>query len=270
MESPEKVEDEITVEPPLAEKQIDVTPQQKEQRPIANSSDDKIEKMHKRMEYQARQTEKTQRQFEQAMEQIKQLTEKLYSAPKQQEQASDAEDEIDREANLNWKKGVKMLVDPQIERKVEELLNKREQARIEAQKVQSAQQVREKSMARVLEDHPEIEDEDSDFTREYTKVLNEDPNLLSNPLGPELAMSRAEKRLSKNSATINTETNSERVARVKAVYAPQGQKPTDSKRIILTAEEKKICDEKGINYADYTKMRGLTQANFKEGVSVDE
>lgn len=264
MESPERVEEEVIIEPPLAKEQIDVTPQQKEQPKPVISNDDKIEKMHKRMEYQAR-------QFERAMNEIKNLAEKITTVqPKQAPEPQVEEDEVDRVAQSDWKKGVKMVVTPEIERTVEELLNKREQARLEAQKAQTAQQVREKSMARVLEDHPEIEDEDSEFTRVYTSVLNEDPNLLSNPLGPELAMARAEKRLSKNSATINTETNSERVARVKAVYAPQGKQPSDSKRIVLTAEEKRICDEKGINYADYTKMRGLTQANFREGVSVDE
>ena len=266
-EAPNPAEEVEIQVPEVKSENIDVTPEPKVQKPeVKPLVDDETKKLHRRMEYQSR-------QFERAMEEIRNLSTKLTIPAQPKEEVKVDADDVDAVAQQDWKRGVRMVVTPEIEKTVENLLNKRDQERVAKEQLQSAHMIREKAMATVLESHPEIEDEDSDFTRVYTQVLNEDPSLRSNPLGPELAMSRAERRMKTGDrikVENNMESNTERIARVKSTYPPQGRPPSGEGRIILTSEEKKICDEKGIKYADYTKMRGMNSTNFKEGVTVDE
>jgi hypothetical protein len=267
MTAPNKAE-EVEVEKEKEQVLVDVTPKQEQQKQEARpSSDEKLEKLHRRMEFQAR-------QFERAMEEIRNISKNISSAPPAREQRVQEveEDEVDREAQKDWKRGVKMLVTPEIEKTVQTLLEKREAERAEKQKIEHAQKVREDAMARVLEAHPEVEDESSEFCRVYAEEVNKDNNLLSNPLGPEIAMHRAERRL-KTNGNINTErgeSNSERIERLKTTHSIPTSKPTSGGRLVLTTEEKRICDEKGIKYDEYVKMRNLSGSNFREGVSVDE
>lgn len=258
--------DEVVIQAPETKVNVDVTPSSPEPKQEAPRQDDQILKLHRRMEYQAR-------QFERAMEQIKSLSEKLSTPAPQAAPKPDSEvDEVDEIAQRDWKRGVKMVVRPEIEQTVEEILTKRDQERLKKQEVETAQTLQQKSMATVYEAHPEIEDEDSEFTRAYTQVLNEDPYLRNNPLGPELAMARAERRLNSAGKIKGevTETNAQRVTRVQSSYAPAGRTPSTGKSNILTTEEKRICDEKGIKYEEYTKMRSLNQNDYRNGVTVDE
>lgn len=267
METPNPADEaEVVVPEAKPSEGIDVTPEPKAQKPEVKPLDEETKKLHRRMEYQSR-------QFERAMEELRNIATKIQTSPAPSPAPKEEVDDVDVIAQQDWKKGVKMVVTPEIEKTVKAILDQERQEFARTQQQSATEQIRQKSITTVREAHPEVEDEDSEFSQAYIRVLSEDRNLLSNPLGPELAMARAE-RLLKNDGRIktetNVETNSERVARVRSAYVPQGAKPSGEGRIILTAEEKKICDEKGIKYADYTKMRGMTSTNFREGVSADE
>lgn len=259
-------EPEVVVTPPAPSPEVEVEVKGNTPAPQPQA-DDKIDKMAKRLEYQARQAEKQAREFEKAMRQIQELAAKLPAAP---EPTPVPEDEIDRIAQTDWKQGVKRVVLPEVEKTLNELLEKRERERAEAAVKTTQETLKQKSIQSVLEAHPEIEDDNSDFSRAYTEVLNEDQSLLGNPLGPEIAMHRAEKRLSPGGAKIKSgDSDVSRVERVR-VSTPAPSRAPQGNRIVLTTEEKKICDSKGINYEDYIKFRGTTGQQYREGVSVDD
>ena len=216
-----------------------------------------ISKLHNTIAFQ-------NRKLEQAMRELREAKEQLASRNTVQKPA-EPEDEIDREAQRDWKSGVKKLVLPEIEAKVHEILAKKEQAILEVQKRKTAESELEKSNQLVLQEYPEIEDEGSEVSQVYRQVINEDPSILNNVKGPEIAMARMERRLRQMGRTplsvkpiVDREVN--RLTRAGA-SSVVGKSATQSGKIMLTKEQKEFCDHYKIPYEQYAKNLKAQEAS---------
>lgn len=206
-----------------------------------------LSKLHNTIAYQTRQLEK-------AMRELQEMRTQLNSRPAPKDEP---QDEIDEIAQKDWKLGVKKVVLPEIEAKVQEILEKRDQAVREAQMKTAKLESLEKSKQRVLEEYPEIEQEGSEINRLYIEVINEDQSLLSEPNGPELAMSRMERKLRALGRTpqsmkpvIDKEVN--RLARAGA-SSVVGKQASPNGKVTLTNDQKAFCDHYSIPYEQYAK-----------------
>lgn len=212
--------------------------------------DQEVVKLRNTIAYQTR-------KLEQAMREMAEVKNKLNEKPKVTQQ--EPEDEIDREAQLDWKRGVKMLVEKEfnIEEKVNEIIAKRDQARHELERKSMLDSELEKSKTLVLSKYPTIEDESTSEATFYRQVLNEDPSLLSNVHGPEIAMYRMEEKLRLSGITpsnvkpiVDKEVN--RLVRAGASNVVGRLAPTNGK-LKLTKEQEIFCDRYNVNYDEYRR-----------------
>ena len=229
--------------------------------PVKKSDD--YSKLNNTIAYQTR-------KMEQALREIAELKASLAGKQKQSVQEPDEQDEIDREAQRDWKKGVKLVVKPEIHAEIEAEFKRRELLEQEKQRVAKAEAELDKSKNRVLEKYPELNDEDSQVASIYRQVLNEDASLLSNQHGPEIAMYRAEERmrqmgLTPASAKPFVDKEVARLARAGASNIA-GKQSVGSNKITLTKDQKQFCDHHGISYENYAK--NLKSQNGFGGVEV--
>jgi len=230
--------------PKKEEKPVKETPKQEVRVPVDNS------KLHNTIAYQ-------NRKLEQAMREMQELKALIASRQQPVQEKPQNLDEIDEIAQKDWKAGVKKVVEKDIEAKVQEILSKREQAILEVQKRSVAEQELEKSKQTVLEQYPEIEDESSEISQVYRQVIMEDQSILRSPHGPEIAMSRMERRLRQMGRTpksvepiVNREVN--RLTRAGA-SSVVGRQASPSGKITLSKEQKEFCDHYKIPYEQYAK-----------------
>ena len=207
------------------------------------------------------------RQLEKAMRELAEMRSQLASRP-QTVQAPQSQDEIDQIAEKDWKLGVKKVVEKDIESKVQEILEKRDQAIKEVQLKTASEQELEKSKKRVIDRYPSIEEQGSEEQRIYLNVLNEDQSLLRNVHGPEIAMYRMEERLREMGRTPQSvkpivDREVSRLARAGASSVVGRQASSDGK-ITLTKEQKELCDHYSIPYQQYAN--NLKAGNARGGV----
>lgn len=210
-----------------------------------------ISKLHNTIAYQNRKLEQAMRKLEETQAQIASLRER--NVP----QAPQTQDEIDEIAQKDWKAGVKRVVLPDIEAKIQEAFEKREKAQAELAKRQASESELERSKQKVLQKYPTIEDAGSDEQRIYLEVINEDQSLLSNIHGPEIAMYRMEERLreagrvpSAFKPAVDREVT--RLARAGA-SSVVGRQASPNGKITLTKEQKEFCDQNNLDYGNYAK-----------------
>ena len=225
--------------------------------------DQEVVKLRNTIAYQTR-------KLEQAMREMTEVKNKLNEKPKVQTQ--EPEDEIDREAQLDWKRGVKMLVEKEfnIEEKVNEIIAKRDQARHELERKSMLDSELEKSKTLVLSKYPTIEDEATSEATFYRQVLNEDPSLLSNVHGPEIAMYRMEEKLRTSGITpsnvkpiVDKEVN--RLVRAGASNVV-GRQGSPNGKVSLTKEQETFCDRYNIPYDQYKRNLKSQETGFGGGV----
>ena len=204
------------------------------------------------------------RQLQKAMSEMQALKEQ-FSKP---QKVSENQDEIDEIAQKDWKQGVKKVVEKDIESKVQEILNKREEALAEVQRRNLSEVELDKSKKRVMDRYPEIEQSGSEPNRIYLEVLNEDQSLLRNIHGPEIAMYRMEERLRQMGRTpanvkpiVDREVN--RLARAGASNVI-GRTASVNGKPTLSKEQKEFCDHHKISYENY--LKNLKSQGSREGV----
>lgn len=166
-------------------------------------------------------------------------------------------DEIDEIAQKDWKLGVKKVVEKDIEAKVQEILEKRDEALKAVQRQAALESELEKSKQQVLSKYPQLETDDSEEASLYRNVINEDSTLLSNIHGPEIAMYRMEERMRQMGKTpptikpiVDREVN--RLVRAGA-SSVVGRQASPNGKITLTREQKEFCDHYKIPYEQYAK-----------------
>lgn len=255
----EKPEPQATVEIPLEGSSEVRKPENQD----FSISYEELKKMESRIGYQARQLEKRMKEME-----------ALASQPKTQNSSPEQpSDDLDELANRDWKAAVSLLG----ERAARKVLDEVQQRGVAEATKKAAEDELEKSKKLVLSAYPAIEDERTEEYRTYVEVLNEDPRLLQNPRGPEIAMYRMEKKLMSNGKVpksvreyvepkIDEEVS--RRARIGAVSATPKAPVRNDNVIVLTQDEKEFCESRGIPFAKYADMRKMSKESYKEGVSV--
>ena len=208
------------------------------------------------------------RQLEKAMRELAEVKTQLSSRPQTVQAVPQSQDEIDQIADKDWKLGVKKLVEKDIEAKVQEILEKRDQALKEVQMRTASEQELEKSKQRVLQRYPSVEEQGSEEQRIYLDVINEDQTLLRNIHGPEIAMYRMEERLREMGRTPQSvkpivDREVSRLARAGA-SSVVGRQASPNGKITLTKEQKEFCDHYSIPYEQYAK--NLKAENARGGV----
>ena len=104
-------------------------------------------------------------------------------------------DEADRIAQQDWKKGVLHVGEKRLEEAVNNAFQRQQQAQLEIQKRSFLEGELNKSRERVTVKYPEINTEGTEENKLFLETINEDPTLLSNTHGPELAMRRMEDKM---------------------------------------------------------------------------
>ena len=196
------------------------------------------------------------RQLEKAMRELAEVRSQLASRP-QNVQAPQNQDDIDVIAEKDWKLGVKKVVEKDIESKVQEILEKRDQAIREVQQKAASEKELENSKTRVLQRYPQIEESGSEEQRLYLDVINEDQTLLKNIHGPEIAMYRMEEKLRSMGRTPQSvkpivDREVSRLARAGA-SSVVGRQASPNGKITLTKDQKEFCDQNGLDYGHYAK-----------------
>ena len=176
---------------------------------------------------------------------LEQKIDQLLSQGKKPE-AKEAQDDLDDLVTKNWQLGVEKVAERVVDRKL---------ASTQAQtKEQQELQELEQSKRKVLERHPELNDPDSPKTREFLKVLDENPRWKSYTDGPLIAMREMENRI-KPSGTIESGDNM-RETRSKATSIPKGTSTNQRGKYSLTAQDMEFCKINGINPESYKHYRG--------------
>jgi hypothetical protein len=120
----------------------------------------------------------------------------------------------------------------------------------------------EDSKARVLKRHPELEDQASIKSQVMLEILNQKPDLTTNPYGPIIAMNEMEDELERRGYK---EKPAPRVATVSSL--PQTRVvPQTSKTVTLTKDEIEFCKEHNIDPKIYAQNKLRTS---KSAASVE-
>lgn len=225
---------------------------EKELKPAVQSKpSDDITKLHNTIAYQTRKLDQALRELQEVKGHI--ATSRQNTTQKESQDL----DEVDRIAQTDWKQGVKKVVEPEIEKRVEEILKKREEAQAELTRRNSLTSELNKSKERVISRYPMIEDETSEEASLYRQVINEDSSLLSNVYGPEIAMYRMEERMrqmGKTPAMLKPVIDRE-VSRLTRAGASSviGKTTNTSSKPTITREQKEFCDRYNIPYEKYLR-----------------
>ena len=149
---------------------------------------------------------------------------------------------------------------------------KKERA-LEAERRQTEQsrEIFTRSQVEAMKLIPDLADETSQAAQIYRQVLDENPDLISNPRGPAYVARLTKERLASNDSPNGDQSKEvDRLKRISAGQAAFGKVTSNDNRIVLTQAEKDLCDHGGISYESYARNKKLGATAFKEGVSVDE
>ncbi len=247
-DSPESVS-QVTID---LEKKPEVKPivQADQPKPVDTKSQQDFQRLNNTIAYQTRQLEKAMRELADVKTQLAQRPQTVQEKPQNL-------DEIDEIAQRDWKQGVKRVVLPEIEARVQEILQKRDDAQRELSRKSSLEAELDRSKQKVLGKYPQIEDEGSEESVLYRQVINEDTSILSNIHGPEIAMYRMEERMRQMGKTppfvkpiVDREVNRLTRAGASSVI---GRQVSPNGKISLTKEQKEFCDHYKIPYEQYAK-----------------
>ena len=175
---------------------------------------------------------------------LEQKIDQLLSQGKKPE-AEKVQDDLDELVTKNWQLGVEKVAERVVERKL---------ASTQAQTKEQQELVElESSKRKALEVHPELADPDSEKTKVFLKVLEENPRWKSYTDGPIIAMREMENRL-KSHGTI--EVGEQKESRAKATSIPKGVSTNQRGKYTLTPQDVEFCKINGINPESYKQFKG--------------
>lgn len=162
-------------------------------------------------------------------------------------------DDLDELVQKDWKAGVAKVVENVLTQH-----NQKTQAQTEEQ---LTAKLLEESKAKVMAKHKELEDPDSEKTKLFLKVLDENPDFKSNPRGPLLAAYEMENRL-KEHDSINSrgEKMPSKEARSRGTSVPAGTSAGNKGGYSLSRADLDFCRLNNINPENYKKFRGMKEA----------
>ena len=166
----------------------------------------------------------------------------------------------------NWRTPVETVAEKAVEKA---LAKQRDEEALKAQEAKRLDTL-ERSKASVTAKYPDIEDQKSEVAQRYMKILNEHPEYLSNEFGPVLAMRDMEDNL-RQEGRLDEFTKKkvaeevERRTRTNASSIPKSSgTPSSSGKVVLTKEDRELCDRMGIRYEDYARNRKVSETQSVE------
>ena len=144
------------------------------------------------------------------------------------------------------------------------IIQQREQQTLIEQDAMSRKQLLESSISKVTTIYPELAEQTGDPTSEvsktFTRLMNQNPDLLSNPRGPEVVMYEMEREMIGTGQTPRSWQAATKLAngapanRVAVTTLAPSRQALPSNKVVLTREQKDFCDRQGIKYEDYAKV----------------
>lgn len=166
------------------------------------------------------------------------------------------DEDLDELVQRDWKMGIQKMVEKTIEKK---------QQMTEAQtNEQRVAQILEESKSKVMSKHPELSDPENPKTKEFLKVLDENPDFRTNPRGPLLAAYEMENRLKAHDTLNSKETkvpNQGKEQRSRAASVPAGTSPAQKSSYSLSKADMDFCRLNNINPENYKKYRGMKEVS---------
>lgn len=165
--------------------------------------------------------------------------------------SKESKDDLDELVQKDWKLGV--------EKVVENVLTRQSQANAVLTEEQRTTQLLEESKKRVMDKHKELSDPDSEKTKLFLKVLDENPDFKTNPRGPMLAAYEMENRLNSHG---NIESGDKKVKeiRARASSIPSGTSPGNKGGYTMTRQDMDFCRLNNINPENYKRYKGQSEA----------
>lgn len=162
-------------------------------------------------------------------------------------------DDLDVLVQEDWKAGVAGVA-----RQVLEEERRRASTITEEQRVMG---ILEESKKKVMERHPELSDPDSPKTREFLKVLDENPDFKANPRGPMLAAYEMENRLNTRDSIESKEKPQVKETRARAAAIPAGTSPSNKGAYQLSKADMDFCRLNNINPENYKRFKGMKEVS---------
>lgn len=161
-------------------------------------------------------------------------------------------DDLDELVQKDWKLGVREVV--------KSVLTEHS-AKKEAESAEQFEaRIRQESISKVMSAHPDLSDPSSEKAKTFQKVLEENPDFVTNPRGPILTMYEMQNRLNQHG---NINTGGEKVSkevRSRATSVPAGTSPSGKSNYSLSKQDMDFCRLNGINPENYKKLKGLKEA----------
>jgi len=173
-------------------------------------------------------------------------------APKEPVSSTVDEDEL---VQRDWKAGVEKVAERVVERVIHAKTTQT-QEQLESQRIN---QILEESKRKVMEKHKELGDPNSEKTKEFLRVLEENPDFKTNPRGPILAAYEMENRLKAHDKIDLGETKVKEV-RSRAATVPQGTPASNRSSYSLSKSDLDFCRLNNINPENYKRFKGLKEA----------
>ena len=158
-------------------------------------------------------------------------------------------DDVDELVQKDWKAGVTKVIE-------DVLTRKSAQTQAETQ-VQTEARILEDSKQKAMGRHKELSDPNSEKTKEFLKVLDENPDFKTNPRGPLLAVYEMENRLNSRDK-INSGV--EKQVRARGASVPAGTAAGGKSEYQLTKADADFCKLNNINPESYRRMKGMREA----------
>jgi len=254
--------DEIT-EPGSVEVNLDPTPEVPEEDKFGKLSE-QLEKLNKTVNYLSA----NRRHDDKLAKRVDEIYEKM-NAPEPEIPPVEM-DELDQLAQKDWKKAVSLVAEQIVERKDRE--RRETENAIKIQNYQAG--ILEQSKSKVRDRHPDIEtDPASDKARMFTRILEQNPDYINNPRGPELAMRDMEEELRQKghldpSTAKLIEKEADRRTRVVRTSVSRDKAVSEGK-ITLSKDDQEFCKLNNISFEDFAKNKKTLSGGDTEGVTVN-
>ena len=245
-------------EPPVDTSQgveVDLDQKESSEKVVKTSEDtEKLEARVRAMETSHRAIARVNEKLQRENEQLKQQQPVAHQPPP-------LTDELDKKLFSNDPVQVKEALKEFTKQATQQAL---EQERIQQQAATSLQRrhnILEKSKQEVIQKYPELDPEHGDnestvarsFSQAFSELLSEDPEFQYNPYGPKLAVERMERSLKSQANGAPAPRKSQGLPSSRPGIRP-------SNTVILTKEEKELCDRSNLDYAVYARTRKTLEA----------
>ena len=107
--------------------------------------------------------------------------------------------------------------------------------------------------------HEQTGDPTSEISQSFTRIMNQNPDLLSNPRGPELTMHAMEQEMVAKGQTprswqASAKSNGAPASRASMTSLTPSRQSLPSNKVVLTREQKDFCDRQGLKYEDFARI----------------